>query len=588
MKRSTKTVLGLFALLLLVSVAAAALLRFRLRAEIPSVPARTVLRLDLDRQVPEAAPEGPFGVLRSGRPLTLREISETLERAGEDHRVAGLVAKVGAAQIGLARTQEIRDAVKAFRSKRKFAVAFSESFGEFTPGNGAYYLATAFDEIWLQPSGDVGLTGLVLEAPFVRGALDKLGVIPESAQRFEYKNAANTFTEEKFTPAHREADQRLLDSVWGQMVRGIGEGRKLGAGEVRAIVDRGPLLGSEAVEAKLVDRLGYWDEVADAAKAKAGPGAEFLPLSKYRDAGESAPGPAEHTFALIYGLGSVARGRSGHNPVLDSWTMGSETVASAFRKAAKDDSVEAILFRVDSPGGSYVASDTIRHEVARARKAGKPVVVSMGDVAASGGYFVSMDADRIVAQPATLTGSIGVFAGKFVTAGLWEKLGITFDQVDTGANANFWNASKPYSAAEWGRLDAWLDRIYDDFTSKVATGRKLPKELVLALARGRVWTGEDAKERGLVDELGGLAKAVHVARKLAKIPAAESVRLVEFPARKSPFEALLDRLSGEDDDAPGPSGDAAEILRPLFRKLEAAGLLGPPKGVLSVDPVRIR
>jgi protease-4 len=590
MKRSTKTVLGLFALLLLLAIGATFLLRAGARKGFVRVPSKAVLRLDLERAIPEAAPEDPFTAFRSEAPLTLRDLTETLERAGSDDRVAGLVARIGSSPMGLARLQEIRDAVKAFRAKKKFAVAYSETFGEFGPGNGAYYLATAFDEIWLQPSGDVGLTGLVLEAPFVRGALDKLGVIPEYGQRYEYKNAMNLFTDTKFTPAYREAEQRLLDSVYGQIVRGIAEGRKLSADAVKAIIDRGPVLGTEARREKLVDGLGYWDEVADTVKAKAGAGAELLALPKYRDAAGSPLESGKHTFALIHGLGGVARGRSGYNPVLDSWTMGSETVAAAFRKAVKDGSVEAILFRVDSPGGSYVASDTIWREVARARKAGIPVVVSMGDVAASGGYFVAMGADRIVAQPATITGSIGVLAGKLVTAGMWEKIGITFDQVEAGANANFWNTSRRFSPAEWTRFNAALDRIYDDFTSKVATGRRIPKDRVLEIAKGRVWTGEDAKERGLVDALGGLATAVRVAREVAKVPAADSVRLVEFPPRKSPFEALVARFTGEEEDgAPAESpASALEALRPLVRALHAAGLLGAPKGALSIDPIEIR
>jgi protease-4 len=252
--------------------------------------------------------------------------------------------------------------------------------------------------------------------------------------------------------------------------------------------------------------------------------------------------------------------------------------------------VKAIVFRVDSPGGSYVASDTIWREVARARKAGKPVIVSMGDVAASGGYFVAMNADRIVAEPATITGSIGVLAGKLVTPAMWEKIGITFDQVETGANANFWNSSRNFSDTEWLRFNAWLDRIYDDFTAKVAAGRKLPKEKVLEIAKGRVWTGEDAKARGLVDELGGLATAVRAARDIAKIPAGEPVRLVEFPPKRTPLEVLMARFSGGEDDAASTDGSARAIeeFRPLLRKLEAAGLLGAPQGVLSMPRVEIR
>lgn len=590
MKRSTKTVLALLAVLLVLAAGGAYLLSRGLAPSAVRVPRKTVLRLDLERAIPEAAPEDPFSAFRAEAPLTLRDLTETLERAGGDDRVAGLVARVGAAPIGLAHSQEIRDAVAAFRAKKKFAVAYAETFGEFGPGNGAYYLATAFDEIWLQPSGDVGLNGLVLEAPFIRGTLDKLGVKPEYGQRHEFKNAMNLFTDTRFTPAYREAEQRLLDSVWGQMVKGIAAGRRLSEDGVTAIVDRGPVLGTEAREARLVDGLAYWDEVAEKVKAKAGADADFLALSKYRDSAGSPYDSGKHTIALIYGLGGVARGRGGYNPVVGSWTMGSETVASAFRKAVKDADVKAIVFRVDSPGGSYVASDTIWREVSRAKAAGKPVVVSMGNVAASGGYFVAMNADRIVAEPATITGSIGVLAGKFVTPAMWEKIGVTFDQVESGANANFWNSSRSFSEAEWARFNAGLDRIYDDFTTKVATGRRLPKETVLEIAKGRVWTGEDAKARGLVDELGGLAAAVRAAKELAKIPAGDAVKLVEFPRKKAPFEALLARFSGgEDDAAPtDASARALEELRPLLRTLEASGLLGTPQGVLSAPRFEIR
>ncbi len=590
MKRSTKIVLGILVLLFLAAAAGAVFLTLRPGRAYVSIGKRTVLKVDLERPLPEMAPESPLAALSRETPLTLRGLVETLEQAGTDERVSGLVARIGAAPLATAQVQEIRDAVRAFRAKKKFAVAFSETFGEFGSGNGAYYLATAFDEIWLQPSGDVGLNGWVLEAPFLRGTLDKLGVTPQFGQRYEYKNAMNVFTDTSFTPAFREAEQRLLDSIAAQSVRGIAEGRKVAEAEVRALVDRGPFLGAEAKEARLVDGLAYWDEVSAKVRSRAGTGAELLSLSAYRDGAGSPYDSGGKALALIYGVGGVARGRGGYNPVTDSWTMGSETVASAFRKAAKDTDVAAIVFRVDAPGGSYVASDTIWREVSRARAAGKPVVVSMGSVAASGGYFVAMGADRIFAEPGTLTGSIGVLAGKFVTPGMWEKVGITFDQVESGAHANFWNSSRPYSPGEWDRFNAWLDRIYDDFTSKVAEGRKLPKEKVLEIAKGRVWTGEDARERGLVDELGGLSAAIRAAKAAAKIPASESVRLLEFPKRKSPFESLLTRLSGGEDE-PDSSDSSLRIpdsLRPVLARLEALGLLDGAPGVLRIPPMEIR
>ena len=346
------------------------------------------------------------------------------------------------------------------------------------------------------------------------------------------------------------------------------------------IVDRGPFLGPEALEAKLVDGLAYRDEVHDKLMEKGGSGAKLFGLPAYLKKEGRPHDAGKKTIALVYGVGGVVRGRSRTNPVTGGRTMGSDSVAKAIRNAVADDDVAAILFRVSSPGGSYVASDTIWREVVLAEKAGKPVVVSMGEVAASGGYFVAMPASKIVAQPGTITGSIGVLGGKMVTTAMWEKVGLTFDQVDVGANANLWNASRSFTPAEWDRFNAWLDRVYVDFTSKVADGRKLPKEKVLEIAKGRVWSGEDAKALGLVDELGGYAVALRLAKEAAKIPASEKVKVAVFPKEKSPFETLTAMLSGEQEDE--SSFTALETvlgpLRPLLRQIEAeqAGVLSAP------------
>jgi protease-4 len=307
--------------------------------------------------------------------------------------------------------------------------------------------------------------------------------------------------------------------------------------EVRSRVDRGPT-GDRAVTAKLVDGLAYRDEVYAKLKEKAGGKAGFLYLDKYlaRAGHTNTRGPK---IALIYGVGNVTRGESGFDPVFGESSMGSETVAGALRAATDDDQVKAILFRVDSPGGSYVASDTIWREVARARDKKKPVIVSMGDLAASGGYFVSMDADKIVAQPGTITGSIGVLAGKMYTKDMWEKIGLTWDEVHTSRNSTMFTGTVDYTPEEWARFQAWLDRIYADFTGKVAQGRKLDKSKVLEIAKGRVWTGEQAKGLGLVDELGGFPVALRLAKEAAKIDADEPVRLQQFPRRKSPLDAFF-------------------------------------------------
>jgi protease-4 len=529
-----------------------------------------VLEANFEAPLAEYVPDDPVARALFGERPSLRDVLDALTRASEDRRVKGLIARVGAAPLGMAQVQELRDAIRRFREHKKFAVAFAETFGEFGPGGNAYYLATAFDEIWLQPSGDVGLTGVLAEAFFLRGTLDKLGITPRLDHRYEYKNAMNIFTERKFTPAHREATERVVKSFASQMLRGIAEGRRMSEEQVRALVDRGPLLGPEALNAKLVDGLGYREQVYDKVKERAGKGAKVMPLMEYlQRAGR--PHTRGRTIALIYGVGGVQRGKSGFDPVFGELVMGSDTVASAFRQAIEDKEVRAILFRIDSPGGSYVASDTIWQETVRARKAGKPVIASMGDVAGSGGYFVAMAADKIVAQPGTITGSIGVLGGKMLTTGFWQKLGITWDEVHEGANATFWSGTSDYTPAQWARFQAWLDRIYDDFTSKVAEGRRLPKQRVLEIAKGRIWTGEDAKALGLVDELGGFDVALRLAKQAAGIPEKEEVRLKLFPPRKSLLEVILERLTGrepqEEEAGMVALRRALELVQPFARRV---------------------
>src|SRR5262245_55512347 len=502
-----------------------------------SVPSKTILEVDFEQGFPEVIPDDPIAQVLMTKQMSLRDVVESLQRAGDDDRVTGLVARVGAAPMGLAQVQEIRDAIAAFRAKGKSAVAYSETFGEFGPGNSAYYLATAFDTIYLQPSGDIGLTGIMLESPIVRGTLDKIGVDPRMDHRHEYKNAMNLFTEKKFTDAYREAMKGIVDGWYTQIVKGISEARKMSEEQVKALIDRGPFLGKEARDAKLVDGHAYRDEVYAKVKDKAGSGAKLFYLGTYfsRAGSSNAKGTK---IAIIYGIGGVQRGPSSYDALSGNQSMGFDTVAAAFRAAVKDKSVKAIVFRVDSPGGSYVASDTIWRETVRAKEAGKPVIVTMGDLAGSGGYFVAMDAAKIVAQPGTITASIGVLGGKLYRKELWEKIGLTFDEVHSGENAGMWSGTIDYSPAEWQRFETWLDRVYEDFTSKVAKGRNLPKEKVLQIAKGRIWTGEAAKGLGLIDALGGFDVALGLAKEAAKIPNDQEVNVVLFPKKKTFLEML--------------------------------------------------
>ena len=546
-----------------------------------AVPSRTILELNLESAFVEDNPDNPMARLTGASKPDLHDLTFALERAEGDPRVVGLVARLGAAKVGIAHVQELRDAVLRFRKKGKFALAFSETFGEFSSGGSAYYLATAFDEVWLQPSGDVGLVGIQLEAQFLRGTLDKLGVVPRLDHRYEYKAAMNMFTETKFTPAHREELHKVGDGIFNQMVRGIAEGRKLSPEQVKGLIDRGPFLGQEAVNEKLVDQLAYRDTFYSKAKERAGAGAELLYLNKYLERTDR-PHKKGKRVALIFGIGGVGRGASDYDPLSGSQSMGSDTVTAAFRAAIADKDVKAIVFRVDSPGGSYVASDAIWREVLNAKQAGKPVIVSMGNVAGSGGYFVAMGADKIVAEPGTITGSIGVLGGKLVPSGLMEKVGVSVDRVTFGQNAAMFSPTTDYSPAEWARFQAWLDRVYADFTTKVAQGRKLDKAKVLELAKGRIWTGEDAKQLGLVDELGGLHMALALAKQAAGIPEPDDVELRPFPTKKSPARELFDKLTGKEPDnsekteriALQLNSQTLQALRELVQLAQRVGLYG--------------
>ncbi len=515
-----------------------------------------IVELDLTQGIAEGPPTDPLNAVLTRHKVRLGDVLDGLRRAGEDDRVQGLIAKVGGQHIGLATVQELREAIGRFRAAGKLAYAWAESFGEFGQGNSPYYLATAFDRIYLQPSGSLGLTGVIVEQVFLRSALDKIGVNFESGERREYKTAAHQFTEERFTEAAREENQHLAASIAAQLTAAIADRRGKTPDEARGLLDRGPFLPQQALAEGLVDVLGYRDEAYAAIRQKAGPDTVLQFLSRYQRSHSLAqrarklPSPRERFVAVIYATGPIRLGRSGRAPMGGTW-MGSDTVAAALRAAASDKRAGAILLRVNSPGGSATASDTIWREVVRARAGGTPVVVSMGDVAASGGYYISMAADEIITQPGTLTGSIGVVVGKPVVEELMGRAGFTTDRVTEGARGRMFSPTHPFSDDEWGIVNSWLDQIYADFTGKVASGRGMSGPEVEAVARGRVWTGVDAVGNGLADELGGMTAAAAAARRRGGLPADAPLRL--FP-RTSPLDQLRPRENSEDRAAALPGG----------------------------------
>ena len=526
------------------------------------VPDGCVLELDLQSAPPESTGFDPLTMLSlGGKPLTLRQTVAALHRAAEDDRVAGLIARIQLSAAAPGPVQELREAIVAF-GEAKPAVAWAETY----PGTLSYYLASAFREVWMQPSGTVGLIGFATNALFLRGALDKAGIEAQFVARGEYKSAANLFTQDSYTDAHREADTALIDSLHAQVFAAVAQARGLQIDEVNTLADRAPLLRDAAVAGKLVDRIGFRDEayarVAELTGAPARADGDDAPprlyLSRYAKATASRPTPAipgrktKPGIAVVTLDGPIVSGRGGPQmlPIGNS-SAGGDTIAAALRAAVADEDVAAIVLRVNSPGGAVTGSETIWREVVRATEAGKPVIASMGAVAASGGYYVSMAADEIVANPGTITGSIGVVTGKLVSRQLKDKLGVGSDSVRTNANADAWSSNERFTPEQQQHVEAEADLFYTDFVERVAAGRKLSVEAVEQVARGRVWTGADAKERGLVDELGGLQTAITRAKIRAGLAADAEVRVLNYPG-----SSVLDMLR------PKPSSQPAAASLP--------------------------
>ncbi len=557
-----------------------------------TVPGVTALELDLSSPLADAGSAGNLAGLLSPERPTLREVEAALKQASGDARVKGLLVRFGAS-LGAATSDELRDAIAAFRKSGKFVIAFAESYGSAGGGSGGYPVAAACDEVWLQPSGEVNLVGVVAQTPFFRGSLDKLGILPRFDKREEYKTAIDQLTETAYDAAFRESLGSILGSLYGQLVAMVAEGRGLSPDAVKALIDRGPFLAPDAMAAKLVDRLGYHDDARDEAKRRAGSGARVVRLPEYFRATHSGK-ESGRIIAVINASGPIVGGSSGLDDAFGTSKIGADTLAAELDEAARAHDVAAILLRVDSPGGSYVASDTIWRAVARAKAAGKPVVVSMGDTAASGGYFIAAPATKIVAEPGTLTGSIGVFGGKLVVKGLLDKLGISIDTLKIGADAADWSVDQDFSAAAWDRFEASLDAIYKDFTTKVVAGRGLEPRRIPEIAKGRVFTGEQAQKIGLVDALGGFEKALELAREAAGIKPEETVSLRSYPQRGHELRELLERLFNYDEltqariagSLAHELGMSVTALRPLIAELPA--LARPGDARLLMPPLDVR
>jgi protease-4 len=507
----------------------------------PRVAANSTLIVRVNGNLDELEPGGLVGSFLKAPP-TVRSLVDTLRKAKVDRRVQSVVIRPTSTAALWGKVQEVRDAILDYKTSGKPIVAYLEYGGEQE-----FYLASACDKVYLMPAASLDLTGMANYELFVRGTLDKIGALPDALHIGEYKTASNTFTEHTFTPAHREMAESLNADMYEQLIRGLAQGRRKSEPAIRAMIDHGPYLAEDAVRAGLVDGLAYEDELDDKAQlGQRSPAAvRLMEEDEYRQVSLNSLGLNRGPrIALIYAVGVIRSGESSYDSP-QGFVVGSDTIVRHLRKARADSSVRAIVLRIDSPGGSAIASDVIWREVQLTR-ASKPVIASMSDVAASGGYYIAMPAHAIVAEPATLTGSIGVVMIKFVIDGTLKKLGMNMQSVTSGRYADLYSPVRPFSPDERARVSQLMQATYDTFVEKAAAGRNTTPERIDAVAQGRVWTGKQAKQIGLVDELGGLQRALALAKQRAKIDANAEVELMVYPPKRSFYEALADPLGRMD------------------------------------------
>jgi protease-4 len=524
-----------------VSIAGIAFMYLALSAA-PSVPSSATLVLRPGGDLQEIAPDSVVGQVFGRDVDTVRGFVDSLRKARRDSRIKTVLLRPAGFDLPYwGKVQELRDAVLDFRKSGKKVVAFLE-YG----GDREYYLASAADRIFLMPSSPLDLTGVASYEIFLRGTFDKVGAYPDFLHVGEYKAAVNQLTEKGFTPAHREMTESLNRDMYEQLVRGIAQSRKKSEQDVRALFDQGPFVPEEALRVGLVDDLAYEDQLPKKVPELGAEERDRIEGTNYQHVSAASVGFRPRSrIAVLYAVGTIASGRSTFDPI-NGAILGSETMIDQIRDAREDSSVKAIVLRVDSPGGSALASDAIWRELmlTRENNASRPLVVSMSDLAASGGYYIAMAGQSIVAQPATLTGSIGVFSGKIAMGGALAKIGVTNETVISGANADIDSPFSPFTPKQRMKVQEIMQGIYNDFVEKAAESRKSTPEKLDAVAQGRVWTGQQARERGLVDALGGLDTAIAIAKERAKIPADEDVEIVVYTGRRSLYEELSEQFGG--------------------------------------------
>jgi protease IV len=540
----------------------------------------SVLEIKLTGTVLERGSGNWLGALRGANATALNNVRSAIHNAERDPRIVGLSIKVIDPEMEMAQAQEIAGAIAGFAKKGKWTAAYIETAGEFAPGNLAYMVASAAGEVSMMPQGELNLVGVGIREIFLRGALDWIGVRPDLYAIGKYKTAANMFVDKEMTPAQREADEGLVNSLFTQLTGQIATQRRLESSTLLDLINRAPLTGEDGLHARLIDKLEYEDQFDDRIKNKGGEKHEILDYLSYVRPRMLAGLRARNKIAVVYGTGEIDRGQGGYDPLTSPGgsSMGSQSMADAFEQIRDDDSIKAVIFRVDSPGGSVVASELIRREVELTAQK-KPLVVSMSGYAASGGYWVSTPAKKIFADPGTVTGSIGVLGGKFNIAPGLAKLGINNDGVFQGANVTMFDAFTDFTPAQEAMLrDRMLGDVYKQFVTRVAKSRNLSVDQVEKVAQGRVWTGQQALGFKLVDELGDFDAALKEAKAQAQLPADQPVALVSLPRQPGILEQLLG--GGGASSTAALNGTLGTLAAPLLDVLREQRIESGAAGML--------
>ncbi len=555
---------------------------------VPVLPDKMILTLNLDGRVPEESGMSQYLALLNIReePLTFNVLIDSIERAAKDSHVKALALHVASAGYDISQLQEIRKSILNFKKSGKKTYIYSESYGGTGYGLGLYYLASAFDEIWMQPVGVVAIGGISAEMPFFKDVMEKYGVEAQFFQRKEYKNAMEHLTSSKMSAASREETQGLIDNLATQLIGPIKAERKQVSKTFDSLLNIGMLTDAEALKSGLIDKMDYEDSLF-AELDQAYQDADTISMDMYaraaqRDGFEKGLlGNKKASVAVIHVEGMIASGSGGgRSPYsMEDTMVGADDIADAIKSAARDKRIKAIVLRVNSPGGSPSASETIARAVHWAKVTKKkPVYVSMGSVAASGGYWISTEATKIYAMDSTLTGSIGVVGGKINLQKLWDKYDVNWERVSYGENSSMMSMNTPFSPSEQKQFELSLDNVYDHFIKRVAEGRHLKPEQVEAIAKGHVWTGKEAKEKGLVDEIGGLNDVLDVIAKDNGLKSRHDLAILHLPSVDNPLSALFELLSSE-----------ASLPSWLGKTLSSVSLLNSsPRLVIDSDLPQVR